>query len=402
MSENAPLLIEAAEYAAFGEARIVVEVTGRWVDAPPVPSGESALLIVDGNGLVHRFAEISAAVEDAQAGDEYLGSFVIPAQFRRRIASPTALRAGGITVTVPGATLAGEGPLESEPLTMQNPVPAPPDPIPVEPPPPVHPVPPPVQAAPPPMAAPVQPAPPPVQSGPPIAAAPPEPSYPAPQPPAYQSPPPPSYAEYPYAPRAHHESDPVVEALREKLSQRVSDEARMRRELTELRTQLDARARNYDRLERAQGELRAAVVELSAKLEEDGGQRVALESSNAALEAANASLSAEVAALRASLEYSQAEVLRLAADRDAAVSELSDRYAELATTKVAQETALEEVDELRRELERGGAELAEVRERFGASEVEEAESLLAETRALTARLIGQSGESYANTDDAGD
>jgi hypothetical protein len=291
MTESSQLHVEAAEYAPFGEARLVVEVSGRWVQAPPVPSGETALLIVDGNGLVHRFAEISAGLDETQAGDEYLGSFVVPAQFRRRIATPTALRAGGVTVTVPGAVLASGG-TSTAPATPAAP------------------------------AAPATPA-------------------------------------TPAAPAA-----PVIAALREDLEQ-------------------------------AQAELRAAVAELTARLQDDDAQRLALETSNAALEAANASLSAEVASLRAAVEQAQAEIVRVAAERDAAVSELGERYAELAGMKVSQETALEEVDELRRELERGEAELAEVREQFGTSEVEEAELLLAETRALTAKLINRGGESHA-------
>lgn len=325
------LLIDAAEYAPFGEARIVVEISGRWVQVPPVPSGESALMIVDGNGLVHRFAEISSGLQDVQAGDEYHGSFVVPAQFRGRIASPTAVRAGGLTVTVPGATLAaGADDDEPEPVISV------------------------------------------ARLTPPVAAAP-----------------------------GSAADDPVIAALREELRQRVAEGTGLRREVGELRSQLDARARNAERLEHAQAELRAALGELTERLETHDGHRVALESSNVALEAANATLSAEVASLRAMLELTQAEITRVAAERDAALSELGDRYAELAATKVSHEAALEEVDELRRELERGGAELAEVREQFGSSEVEEAESLLAETRALTARLMGRGGESHA-TDDARD
>jgi hypothetical protein len=278
-------------------------------------------MIVDSGGLVHRFPEISAGLDEPQPGDDYLGSFVVPSQFERRLASPTALRAGGVTVAVPGAVLTGEA--AGEPGTSAA-----------------------VDVAP-------------------------------------------------------DTADPVIAALREELRQRIAEETGLRRELGQLRTQLEARARNANRLEQTHGELRDAVGELTARLQDDEGQRVALETSNTALEAANASLSAEVAGLRAALERAEDETARVAAERDAAVSELSDRYAELAAAKVSQETALEEVDELRRELERGEAALAEA-ERSGSSELEEAESLLAQTRALTARLISRGGESHRSTDDAGD
>jgi hypothetical protein len=50
MSDAAPLLIESAQYSPFGEARIVVEIAGRWIDRPRASARESALLIVDGGG----------------------------------------------------------------------------------------------------------------------------------------------------------------------------------------------------------------------------------------------------------------------------------------------------------------------------------------------------------------
>jgi regulator of replication initiation timing len=266
--EGSPLLIESVEYSRFGEARLVVEVMGRWLEDPPLQTGDSALVIVDGNGLVHRFAEIASAGGEVHAGDEYLGSFVIPAQFSRWLAGDSKVRAGGVTVAMPSATLVGEAsPEEADAIPDAT-------------------------------------------------------------------------------------LDPTVGALREELSRRVADDTHLRGEVSRLRSQLEARAHNFDRLEEVQSELRSAIAELRERVEATVAHNVALESSNAALEAANASLSAELAA-----------------------------------TRVSYETALEEVDQLRSELDRGGAELAEVLERSGADEVEEAENLLAEARALTARLM---------------
>ena len=284
--EGSPLLIESAEYSPFGEARLVVEVTGRWLEEPPLQTGDSALVIVDGNGLVHRFAEIATGGEEVHAGDEYLGSFVIPAQFSRWLAGDSKVRAGGVTVPMPSATPVGEA--EEAPSVEAPSVEAP--------------------------------------------------SVEAPDLEARDL--------------ASDDLDPTVEALRSQLSQRVADDTRLRGEVRRLRSQLDARAHNFERLEEVQAELRTAIAELRERVESTVAHHGALESSNTALEAANASLSAELAA-----------------------------------TRVAYETAVEEVEELRRELERGEAELAEVRERSGADEVEEAENLLAEARALTARLM---------------
>jgi hypothetical protein len=297
-----PLLIEAAEYSPFGEARLVVEVTGRWVEDPPIPTGESALVIVDGNGLVHRFAEIAPGGAAPRVGDEYFGSFVIPAQFSRWLESDSKVRAGGATAVVQGAVRVEEGPSETLVLVDERPEETPTD-------------------------------------------------------------------------AGSDRFDATVSALREQLSQRVADEARLRGEVSQLRSRLEARSQHFERLEAVQAELRTVVGELRDRVESAVAHHVALESSNAALEAANASLSAEVAALRQSQEEQRQEVQRLAA--------------ELVATRVSYDTALEEVEQLRRELDRGGAELAEVRERSGADELDEAESLLAEARALTARLTGE-------------
>jgi chromosome segregation ATPase len=133
-----------------------------------------------------------------------------------------------------------------------------------------------------------------------------------------------------------------------------------------LRAEVDVRTTRQQQLEATQGELRAELGQLAGLVEQEGSRRADVESRAVVL-------AAEVADLQAQLGDLE--------------SELDQVRAELAQTVVAREAADGEVIGLRSEVERLGRELAEMRGLGDSGNgLEEAESLLAEARALAARL----------------
>ncbi|HWF55331.1 MAG TPA: hypothetical protein VG223_11910 [Solirubrobacteraceae bacterium] len=145
--------------------------------------------------------------------------------------------------------------------------------------------------------------------------------------------------------------DPGLVALRAELRERVATETRLRRTIAELRAQLEARGHNQDRLEATQAELRESFAQLRERLEQEIRRTGELQSAHGSLRADNERLEAELAA-----------------------------------ATVARDSAAGEVDELRSELDTLGAEYAISREPVSEDEIDDAEALLAEARALTARL----------------
>jgi hypothetical protein len=148
----------------------------------------------------------------------------------------------------------------------------------------------------------------------------------------------------------------TVAALRAELQQRAAIAAQLRAELEATKAELEERVAHQAELDSTQEELRAELEQLLGLIDEEGAERVLLEARTREL-------------------AEQLESLRT----------------ELAQREVARDVAAGEAVGLRAELDRLGAELAHARrsERAGAGLLE-AQSLLGEARAATARLRGRS------------
>jgi hypothetical protein len=413
--EGPPLRIDAAAYSPFGEARLVVELAGRWLEPPlPLDSSEPAQFLLERDGQTHSFPEIEASPDSELPGeDAYSASFVVPAEFEGRLGRSLLLLASGRTVSVPPAMWtmvtaqsetehAPPGPVSSAtpvmpvPDALRNAVRGPGTPTSfgaaraAEPPPPVPPAPvtPPLtQIIPPPLAprpAPLTPplVPEPFAETPSAAVLPP----PLPEPAAVAEPGLPSSL-------SAGPGDASVSALRTELRERVAAETRLRRNVSELRAQLEQRIQNQERLEATQVQLRDAFVELRDRLEAELLRGSELQAANESLEAAHdahdatqAGLRQELAAVRQELTNAEAARDHLAEELDGALGRLATLEAELASVVVARDSAAGEVIELRSELDHIGAEFAISRDPVAADEIDDAEALLAEARALTARL----------------
>lgn len=154
------------------------------------------------------------------------------------------------------------------------------------------------------------------------------------------------------APAADAPAAETVAALRAGLQQRTAIAAQLRAELAATKAELEERVAHQAELESTQAELRAELEQLLALIEEDGAERVLLE-------ARTRELAGELESLRA----------------------------ELAQSLVARDVAAGEAAGLRAEFDRLGAELSHARrsELTGAG-LREAQSLLVEAKAATARL----------------
>jgi hypothetical protein len=176
----------------------------------------------------------------------------------------------------------------------------------------------------------------------------------------------------------------TIAALQAELEQRAASEAQLRGALAGANAELEGRAAQHTALEATQSELRRELDELLALVERDSaGLRAQLE--RAAREAGH--LRDELVELRSVTEQEGAERVLLEARTGELSGQLAALRTELAQSDVARVAALSEAAGLRAELERLGAELAHA---HGANTVgdglSEAQSLLVEARAVTARL----------------
>ncbi len=179
----------------------------------------------------------------------------------------------------------------------------------------------------------------------------------------------------PAAAQPADQTDQTVAALRAELERRAVGEGQVRGQLTEARAALEASAANQARLEAAHGELRQELEQLRDAV----AQRIEVESKAVVLAARVEELGAEVDEARAERERTDAELARL--------------RGELVTSEVSRDAALSEAAGLRAELDRLGGQLAAAREHSGSgrSDVDEAETLLAQARALREQMSERAG-----------
>jgi hypothetical protein len=347
-----PLEVEQIECAPLGRGKVAVRVTGRWRGRQRV-SETSAFLVVEADGRRHRFPAMpeprrARFVRPASWG----ASFALPAWLEPRLGEQMTLWLGNDEIPLPAVSFVSAPTPEAE--------------------------------------------------GEPGAAA--EPA----APPARRDP--------------GNGDDETVAALRAELAQRAATEAQLRGALAGTKAQLDARAVHQTELESTQAELRSELEQLLALVEQESSSRAEVESRAVVLAAEVAELQDRVSELTASrdqvaeetsslrqeldraagealalrdelvglrgiAEQDGAERVLLEARTDELSEQLSSVRAELAHSEVAGEAATSEAVALRAELDRLGAELAHSRGSNSSGDgLREAQSLLVEARALTARL----------------
>jgi predicted nucleic acid-binding Zn-ribbon protein len=388
---RAPVEVDQIECAPLGRAKIALRVTGRWNSRRRLPDPR-AFLAIEAEGRRHRFAAMPEP-RRPRIGRQgaWAATFALPAWLEPHLGENMILWLGSTEVPLPGPSYVPE--LPDVPLDAQT---AEIDEAPngngadsetaaVESPPALAPA---LTADPPSGPAPEQG---PIRTG-----------------------------------GGADELQAMVDALRAELRERGATEAQLRGALAGAKAELEGQASHQTALRATQSELRDQLGELLGLVEREGAQRTEVESRAVALAGEVAELEGRVAELtsardqvaqeagelRAELERATGEALQLryevvqlgsvaeqeAAERillEARIGELSERFAplraELAESEVAREGALGEAAGLRDELERMGDELARAR---GANDVDsglsEAQSLLDEARAVTARLRGDS------------
>jgi hypothetical protein len=182
--------------------------------------------------------------------------------------------------------------------------------------------------------------------------------------------------------------------LRAELTARARSEARLRAELAEARARLEARESAGGRLEALTGELASELDRVRGVVGAEAERRREVESRSmvlaAELTAAQAERDearAEADALRSEGEGLRAQVASLEREMSTIEDELARVRAAEASAEVARESAGTELAALRGEVERlGAARGAEVEGEGIPSELERAEALLAEARALRSSL----------------
>jgi uncharacterized coiled-coil DUF342 family protein len=217
--------------------------------------------------------------------------------------------------------------------------------------------------------------------------------------------------------------DPAtVSALRAELRERVTAEAQLRGQLAAANAQLDARTEHQSELAATHVDLRQELEQLLALIEHERTERTEVESRAvvlaaevvefetrvADLTASRDQLTEETAKLRLELERAAREAVRLrdelvelrsATEQEGAERSLLESRAnqlsaellglrsELAQSEVTCEAAVSEAEGLRSELEQLGSSLARAREiTSNSAGLDEAQALLNEARAVTARL----------------
>jgi hypothetical protein len=370
--DEVPLEVEQIECAPLGRAKVVIRVTGRW-RARWRPPDARAFLIVEAEGRRHRFPAMPEPRRPRLSRPaSWSASFAVPSWLEPPGGGEMSLWFGNVEIPLPEVSVdaaARAAPVErepdgeaasadelepvaeAEPVDEEEPVPeseSVPEPEPIE-------------SAPPRQTR--------VQS---------------------------------------NGGHPTDAALRAELEQRAATEAQLRGQLAAARGELDVRGAHQAELESTQAELRAELDELVALIEQDAARRADVESKAVILAAEAAELHERVNELTAARDDVAAEAerlraefaeVRMAAEQQSAervlfqarTDELSDQLtslrAELATSEVGRESAVSEATGLRAELDRLGAELAHVRGSNNAGKgLSEAQALLVEARAVTARL----------------
>jgi predicted nucleic acid-binding Zn-ribbon protein len=177
----------------------------------------------------------------------------------------------------------------------------------------------------------------------------------------------------------------TVAALRSELKERGATEAQLRAALAAAQAEREAGAAAQQRLEATHAKLREELVRLRAAVDQETS---ALKQQFDRAAAETTELRNELQQLRAVAQQHGAEEERLRRRERELSAAIAPLQAELATASVAREAAVAEAVGLRAELDRAAAGLVHARrassDRDG--ELGEAETLLAEARALTQRL----------------
>jgi hypothetical protein len=187
----------------------------------------------------------------------------------------------------------------------------------------------------------------------------------------------------------------TVSALRGELQQRAESEARIRGELAKAQAELEARAVAHARVEATHVELRAELDQLRTLVEQESAQRAGVESKAVVLAAEVAEVQQQLDDLRKAREQALAARERLESRERELITQIGELRGQLAEIVVARDAAKGEAAALRAELDRLGAELAAAQADSQAREagVVEAETLLADARALSARMLGRRARS---------
>jgi hypothetical protein len=167
---------------------------------------------------------------------------------------------------------------------------------------------------------------------------------------------------------------PAGDPLRAELAVRARSEARLRAELAEVRARLEARESAGARIESLTSELAAEIEKLRGVAGTEAERRRDVESRSMVL-------AAELTAVQAERDEARDERDEARTERDGARAEADALHAEDESRRAELEALREEIDRL------GAARGVEVESSDGAqSELERAEALLAEARALRSSL----------------
>jgi hypothetical protein len=392
-SAESPVAIDRVDRGRGDGDGIRLRLMGRWLGTDH-PAEHEALLVIQLQGRRHRFPASREDSGESLPPGAWEATFTVPSWAEPSQLGQAALWIGNAVVPVP---LPGSSRLHE--------VPPPPRQVP------------PAPATPPWVA-------------------------PAPTPPPMPLPPasPPAAVKVPADPSApvgdRRRDGPLAEllsresvsALHAELEQRSGEAARLRGALADAQSELEARSGMQAALESAHGELRGEVQELMAAVgrqrEEFEQQRSAVEKRLSAAESdrdrvrreldserarAQRELDAERTQVVQALDFERTRAQRelesertrtaqqlaeLAAARDALAGEAAALREQLAIATISRDGAAGEVAGLRAELERLGTELAVTREQLGArgGDLGEAQRLLADARALTEQLRGQTSQ----------
>ncbi|MGI8715836.1 MAG: hypothetical protein ACR2NR_22170 [Solirubrobacteraceae bacterium] len=361
---DSPIAIDRVERARGEGDSVRLRLSGRWLDSDPThPLAEQeSLLVIQLQGRRHRFpASRHPARSDAPLPGTWQAEFTIPSW-----AVPT--RPGQAAVWVGNAVVAVDPPgTASTPRPPAEPAVPASSSLPPSPDPPVAPA-----------AAAAEEA---------LSTAPSEPADPRRS-----------------GPLADLLLKETVSALHTELERRSGEAAQLRGTLADAQSELETRAGRQAGLEAAHGELRHELEQLMTAVTR---QRQEFDEQLAAVQEQLAHTREELAMRAAERDQAQAELQR-AVDRASTLEErlgasvaAEQRHAQdaaslreqLAAAHISRDGATSEAGGLRAELERLSAEVAVVREQAAAhgGGLGEAQQLLADARALTEQLRGETG-----------
>ncbi len=355
-----PLQIDGVECTSMGADRLVVRLSGSWQRAPN-PDAQ-AILIIEADGRRHRFPQNLQPRRTVGSDSKWSARFTIPAWLRPYVDGTVTLAIEDSVMEVPPLGRAGVEPRRPDESRASAPTASARAPMPGSVPPTPAPAPAPESA---PSASVPAPAP---RSAPPTSA-------PAPGPESV----PRASTRHPAPPVPSDTGSGVtlqdgISALRVELKERFAEEARMRRELAELKAQLAVRNAAETQFEQMREELRAelATVREVFATEDDRGAEV----------------ESRAMVLAAELEAAREQVKDVAAERDLLRAEVAQLRTAVASSAAARETAIGQATSLQAEIDQLSTELAVVRaqQRGAETGLQDAEALLAEARALTDSL----------------